>query len=268
MNDGMLGFLGAGKMAEALMSGAIRSGVVEASNVLACDVVAARREDLANRLGIGTTEDPFEVVARCSRIVLAVKPQDLGDLLAKVAPKLTRGHLVFSIAAGKRLDWLQKIAAEARFVRVMPNLALMVGEGMCAYCPGNYATADDAVQAERLLGCSGRVVRLPESCFDAVTALSGSGPAFFAKVMVDMARAAEDDGLPSDAARLLAMQTMLGTARYLMETKQDPAAFIKAVSSPKGTTVAGLDVMNDSDIATVLGQTIHAAAHRSYELSL
>ena len=268
MEEGMLGFLGAGKMAEALMSGAIRGGVVEASKVLACDIVAARREDLAGRFGVCTTEDPFEVVGRCPRIVLAVKPQDLGDLLAKVAPKLTSGHLVFSIAAGKRLDWLQKIAPEARFVRVMPNLALMVGEGMCAYCPGALATDADAAQAERLLGCSGRVVRLPESCFDAVTALSGSGPAFFAKVMVDLALAAEAEGLPADAARLLAMQTMLGTARYLMETKQDPAAFIKAVSSPKGTTVAGLDVMAASDLESILGQTIHAAARRSHELSL
>ena len=268
MNDGMLGFLGAGKMAEALMSGAIRGGVVEARNVLACDIVAARREDLAARLGVGTTGDPMEVAARCRRIVLAVKPQDLGALLAKVAPVLTREHLVFSIAAGKRLEWLQGIAAEARFVRVMPNLALMVGEGMCAYCPGALATEEDAAEAERLLGCSGRVARLPESCFDAVTALSGSGPAFFAKVMVDLAAAAEADGLPADAARLLAMQTMLGTARYLIETRQDPAEFIRAVSSPKGTTVAGLDVMNGSDIGAVLGETIHAAARRSRELSL
>lgn len=268
MEQQTLGFLGAGKMAEALMSGAMAGGVVDPSRVLACDISVARRADLAARLGIAVTDDPLAVVARCRRIVLAVKPQDLGDLLRKVASGLTSSHLVFSIAAGKRLEWLQKLAPEARFVRVMPNLALMVREGMCAYCPGALATEDDAAEAERLLGCSGRVIRLDESCFDAVTALSGSGPAFYAKVMVDMAIAAEAEGLPPEAARLLATQTMLGTARYLIETKQDPAAFIQAVSSPKGTTVAGLDVMADSDLATVLGQTIHAAARRSHELSL
>ncbi|MGI6494567.1 MAG: pyrroline-5-carboxylate reductase [Kiritimatiellia bacterium] len=263
-----LGFLGAGKMGEALMAGALRGGVAAPASVFACDVAEARRADLAARYGIETTADPAFVAARCNTLVLAVKPQDLEALLRTVSPLLTSEHLVFSIAAGKRLEWLEALAPRSRLVRVMPNLPVQVGAGMCAYCPGARATETDCAAAERLLGCSGRVVRLEESCFDAVTALSGSGPAFFAKVMMDMASSAVAEGLPEDAARLLALQTMFGTARYLLETGQDPAAFIQAVASPKGTTAAGLDVMSESDLAEVLGRTIRAAARRSRELSL
>jgi pyrroline-5-carboxylate reductase len=200
-------------------------------------------------------------------VLLAVKPQDLDALVRQIAPGLTCRHVVISIAAGKTLSHLQKLAGrKVRLVRVMPNLAMMVGEGMSAFCLGRGARPSDRRLAARLLGCCGRVVELAERHFDAVTALSGSGPAFFACLMSAMADAAVAEKLPADAARLLAVQTMLGAARYLRETGIEPAAFVQAVASPKGTTAAGLSVMEDSPVREILARTIHAAAVRSREL--
>lgn len=263
-----IGFLGAGKMAEALLAGLLDARVTRPGDVMVCDVLPARRDELVSRYGVQATDAPLEVVGGCRIVVLAVKPQDLEALLADVAARLTRRHLVVSIAAGKNLAWLQaRIGSQTRLVRVMPNLAVMVGEGMSAYCLGPQATAADRTWAERLLGCSGRVLELDEACFDAVTALSGSGPAFFAYLLQALAAAAVGEGLPAAAAGLLAEQTMLGAARYLLETGQDPQSFIQAVASPKGTTAAGLEVLDQSPIAAILGDTIRAAARRSRELS-
>ncbi len=263
-----IGFLGAGKMAEALLAGLLKARVARPADVMVCDVLPARRDEVASRYGVRATDAPLEVVTACRIVVLAVKPQDLEALLAGVAARLTRRHLVVSIAAGKNLAWLQaRVGSETRLVRVMPNLAVMVGAGMSVFCLGSQATAGDRTWAERLLGCSGRVLELEEPCFDAVTALSGSGPAFFAYLLNALAAAAAGEGLPAAAARLLAEQTMLGAARYLLETGQDPQTFIQAVASPKGTTAAGLAVLDGSTIAAILGDTIRAAAQRSRELS-
>jgi len=150
----------------------------------------------------------------------------------------------------------------------MPNLAVMVGEGMSVFCIGSQAKPSDRKLAARLLGCCGRVVELDERHFDAVTALSGSGPAFFTYLMSALADAAEAEGLPAGAARLLAEQTMLGAARYLLETGIDPTEFVQAVASPKGTTAAGLKVLDASAVRRILGRTIQAAARRSHELSM
>ncbi len=263
-----IGFLGAGKMAEAILSALIQNKVVPASQVMIREVVATRRAYMRRRYKVSTAVTATDLVQACDVVILAVKPQDLDELLAHVAPVLDKRHVVISIAAGKTLPHLQKLAGrQVRLVRVMPNLAVMVGEGMSAFCLGDHARPADRKLASRLLGCCGRVVELEERHFDAVTALSGSGPAFFTYLMAAMASAAEAEGLPVDAARLLAEQTMLGAARYLLETGIDPNALIQAVASPKGTTAAGLAVLESSAVGRILKKTIHAAAHRSHELS-
>ena len=262
-----IGFLGAGKMAEALLAAFLRQGAVAAGCVTACDVVYARRQLMRRRYRVSVTDDAAVLVRRCDLIVLAVKPQDLDGLLLRLAPLLGRKHLLLSIAAGKTLAHLHRLAGlQVRLVRVMPNLAVMSGEGMSVFCPGRRATAADRRLAARLLGCCGRVLQLPERHFDAVTALSGSGPAFFAWLLARLEAGAVSAGLPAEAARLLAEQTMLGTARHLMATAQAPEALIQAVSSPKGTTAAGLAVLDASDVGAVLARTIAAAAARSREL--
>ena len=263
-----IGFLGAGKMAEAILAALIRTGFVSVSAVMACDVVSGRRTVLRRRYRVATTDSAEELVGTCEVVFLAVKPQDLDALLRRIAPLLGTRHLLVSIAAGKTLKNLQRLAGKSvRIVRVMPNLAVMVGEGMSAFCLGRQARPADRRLVARLLGCCGQVVELQERYFDAVTALSGSGPAFFAYVMAALAGGAEDEGLPAPAARLLAEQTMLGAARYLLETGREPAEFIQAVASPKGTTAAGLAVLDASRIREILGRTIRAAAQRSRELS-
>ena len=263
-----IGFLGAGKMAEAILSALIRNRIVPASAIMVREVVANRRAFIRRRYRVASAATATDLVQACDVVILAVKPQDLDELLVHVAPALGRRHVVISIAAGKTLSHLQKLAGpRIRLVRVMPNLAVMVGEGMSAFCLGRHARPADRKLAARLLGCCGRVVELDERHFNAVTALSGSGPAFFAYLMSALAGAAGAEGLPADAARLLAEQTMLGAARYLLETGIEPEEFVQAVASPKGTTAAGLKVLEASAVRRILGRTIQAAARRSHELS-
>lgn len=260
-----LGFIGCGKMGGAILGAFLKNGVV-ADDVLVCD---ACEETLAKyrKQKIAVTDSPADVAACCRTIFLAVKPQDFDAMVSGIAHRLGPSKLVVSIAAGKTLARIRELAgAGPRLVRVMPNLPVLVGEGMVAYAPDASAKAADVKLVSKLLGSCGTAIQLDERHFDAVTALSGSGPAFFAYVMEAMAAAGEKLGLPADAARLLSNKTMLGTARYLAETAQDPQAFIRAVCSPKGTTEAGMKKLEASSVASVLDKTLAAAAKRSAEL--
>ena len=262
-----LGFVGCGKMGGAMLGAFLKSGI-DADDVLVCD---ASEEILAKyrKMKIAVTDSPADVAACCRTIFLAVKPQDYDAVVSGMAHRFGPSKLVVSIAAGKTLARLRELAGPGpRLVRVMPNLPVLVGEGMVAYAPDASAKKADIALVARLLGACGTAVRLDERHFDAVTALSGSGPAFFAYVMEAMAAAGERLGLPADVARLLSNRTMLGTARYLAETAQDPQAFIRAVCSPKGTTEAGMKKLTASSVATALDKTLAAAAKRSAELKL
>jgi len=262
-----LGFVGCGKMGGAMLGAFLKSGI-DADDVLVCD---ASEEILAKyrKMKIAVTDSPADVAACCRTIFLAVKPQDYDAVVSGMAHRFGPSKLVVSIAAGKTLARLRELAGPGpRLVRVMPNLPVLVGEGMVAYAPDASAKKADVALVARLLGACGTAVRLDERHFDAVTALSGSGPAFFAYVMEAMAAAGERLGLPADVARLLSNRTMLGTARYLAETAQDPQAFIRAVCSPKGTTEAGMKKLTASSVATALDKTLAAAAKRSAELKL
>jgi pyrroline-5-carboxylate reductase len=262
-----IGFIGAGKMAEAIMAALVKSKTAAPNEVLACDINAERRETIRRRLGVGVYSKADAVVGAAEVVVLAVKPQDLQAALEPLAPHFTSKHLVLSIAAGKTLAFLEGLLPAARVIRVMPNLPSVVGEGMSVFCSGAQATSRDRARARTLLASFGKVLELPESALDAVTALSGSGPAFFAYVLEAMIAGAVGLGLDRTDARLLAEQTMLGTSRYLVEIGDEPQAFIAAVASPKGTTAAGLEVLEASDLRAVLARTLGAAAHRSHELS-
>lgn len=262
------GFIGAGKMGGAILGAFLKSGKIAAEDVVVCEATPERAADVADKFKVATTTDPLEVVTSCRTVFLAVKPQDLDALLARLSPKLKATTLLVSIAAGKTLGKIREAAGpKPRLIRVMPNLAALVGEGMLVYTPDASATRADCKNIESLLSECGTVIRLDECHFDAVTALSGSGPAFFAYVMKSMASAGEAVGLPADVAALLSEKTMLGTAKYLSETKQNTADFIKAVCSPKGTTEAGMKKLSGSAVDGVLAKTIAAAAKRSAELS-
>ena len=260
-----IGFLGAGKMAEAIVSARVQTG--GASGVVACDISPERRDAMAKQYGVAVTDCPVETAKKCGVLVLAVKPQDLDALLADIKKHLTAKHLLISIAAGKTLAALKKAAGtQPRIIRVMPNLALMVQEGMSVYCAATNARPADKRLVAQLFGSAGAVLELPEKHFDAVTALSGSGPAFIAYVMGAMIEAAVAMKLPGDAARLLAEQTLIGTGIYLQNTGRDIGEFIHAVASPKGTTAAGLAVLEKSSLKAILAKTLAAAAARSAAL--
>ena len=261
------GFFGAGKMAEGILSAMTRLDGFDPASVIMAEKVPARARELSRRYGVATTPDVREVAKKAKTVFLAVRPQDLAEVAAAVRPLLTERHLVVSIVAGKTLQVLRKaLGSKARLVRVMPNLALRAAEGMCAVCGGKNALPKDVKLVTRVLGAAGRTVQLAEKHFDAVTALSGSGPAFFAFMELVMAEGGVRLGLPRDAARLLAEQTMFGTAKYLRESNADLAEFIAGVATKGGTTAAGMDVLASGDFKSTVAETLAAAARRSAEL--
>ena len=262
-----LGFFGAGKMAEGIVQAVAADGTMPLGSVVMAETFPARAAEMAKRYGVQTTPDAAAVVKAADAIFLAVKPQDVAALAAQVKPLLTEKKLIISIVAGKSLATLRKMfGAKVRLVRVMPNLALRAKEGMCAICPAKNATKADVKLVESILGAAGQTALLKEKDFDAVTALSGSGPAFFAYMEEAMAEGGVKLGLKPAVARQLAEQTMLGTAAYLRQSGADLGEFIAGVATKGGTTAAGMDVMRASDFKKVVAATLAAAAKRSAEL--
>ena len=262
-----LGFFGAGKMAEGSVQAVAADGTMPLGSVVMAETFPARAAEMAKRYGVQTTPDAAAVVKAADAIFLAVKPQDVAALAAQVKPLLTEKKLIISIVAGKSLATLRKMfGAKVRLVRVMPNLALRAKEGMCAICPAKNATKADVKLVESVLGAAGQTALLKEKDFDAVTALSGSGPAFFAYMEEAMAEGGVKLGLKPAVARQLAEQTMLGTAAYLRQSGADLGEFIAGVATKGGTTAAGMDVMRASDFKKVVAATLAAAAKRSAEL--
>jgi pyrroline-5-carboxylate reductase len=262
-----IGFIGAGKMAEAMMTGMIDRKYVAAGRIVAGDVDARRLADLQGRLGIRVVFSNVDVVREADICFLAVKPQQLGAVLSEIAASVTDGHLLVSIAAGKRIEGMEALLSRGRVMRVMPNIACLAGAGMSVYARGARVTDADAARVGEMLDCCGCAMELPEAQFDAVTALSGSGPAFFAYMAGCLADGAVREGLSGDVALTLAAKTMEGTARLILEKGISPAELAAAVTSAKGTTAAGREVLEAGAVEYVLSRTIMAAASRSRELS-
>jgi pyrroline-5-carboxylate reductase len=262
-----LGFLGAGKMATALARGWIDASLAAPGRLLASDPVPAAREAFAAVTGGRVTADNREVVAGSDLLVLAVKPQSMAALLAEIQPALASRHLTVSIAAGVGLKALAEgLGADRRLIRVMPNTPCLVGASAAGYSPGEAATADDVALVDRLLNAVGRAFRLPESLLDAVTGLSGSGPAFVAVVIEALSDGGVRMGLPREVAAALAAQTVFGSAKLLLETGMHPAALKDMVSSPAGTTIAGLHALERRGLRAALMDAVEAATQRAVAL--
>ena len=261
-----VGFLGAGKMGGAILQAMLRARITKPSSIKVCDASAERCEQLVAEYGVKSV--PAEAVVTDSDVVfLAVKPQDLSALLEPLPREVLQKPLFISIAAGRRIEWLEARLPGARMVRSMPNLGVSAGLGMTAYCGGTRARKVDLRLAGKLLGSTGKAIELPEEQLDAVTALSGSGPAFMAYVLQAMVEGGTDLGLEEEVAVELAVQTMLGTAAVLAEGTIDIGAFIRSVTSAKGTTAAGLAVLEQSSVAETMKRTLAEATQRSRELS-
>ena len=254
-------------MAEGILQAMLSEGV-KATDVVMAETCAERADEMAKRYGVKVVPDVQTVVKAAGMFFLAVRPQNVDEVAVAVRPLLNERKLLVSIVAGKTLAKLrQAFGAMARIVRVMPNLALRVGEGMCAICGSKNAKPADLRAVRKILGGAGETVELKEEDFDAVTALSGSGPAYFAYMEQAMMEGGVRLGLRPDVARLLAEQTMYGTAKYLRESGADLGAFIDGVCTKGGTTAAGMVKMAKPAFRKIVADTLAAAAKRSHELA-
>jgi pyrroline-5-carboxylate reductase len=255
-------------MGEALVSGLIRSGGRTVDEI----VVTARREErvreLAERYGVSATISNAEAVERAEVLVLMVKPQDMEALLREISPTVTPKHLVVSFAAGIRTSFVEKhLAEEVPVVRVMSNVAVLVDEAMSVVAPGSHAEDKHLAVAEELLGYVGKVLRLKEAHLDAITATSGSGPAYFFLLAEAMIEACILLGLARDVATELIIQTMLGSAKMLRDTGKHPVELREMVTSPGGTTIAAIRHLEEAGVRAAFLNAIDAARHRSAELA-
>ncbi len=265
--ENAIGFLGAGRMATALAKGLIGVGLFPAGRVAASDPSPAARAAFSAATGAEAFEDNADAVQRAGTIVLAVKPAHAAPVLASLRGPLA-GRLVLSIAAGVTLRTLESaVGATTRVIRVMPNTPALIGAGMSAFAAGAGATAADTALAEKIFGAAGLVASVPETLLDAVTGLSGSGPAYVYLVIEAMADGGVAAGLPRDLAQRLAAQTVLGAARMVLETGAHPGALKDAVASPGGTTIEGLGVLEQRGVRAAFLEAVRAAARRSAELA-
>jgi pyrroline-5-carboxylate reductase len=263
-----VGFLGAGQMATALASGWLDARLVRPDHCRASDPLPAARESFSARTGCPASPDNRAVVAGSDLVVLAVKPQSLPALLAEVRSEVeARSPLVVSVAAGVSLRKLAEgLGPRCRLVRVMPNTPCLVGASASGYSPGEHATPHDVALVGELLNAVGRAFELPESLLDAVTGLSGSGPAFVYLVIEALADGGVRVGLPRDVALALAAQTVLGSARMVLQGKQHPGVLKDMVASPGGTTIAGLHALERAGVRGAFMDAVEAATRRATEL--
>lgn len=262
-----VGFLGAGQMATALAGGWAKAGLLDVARSLASDPYPTAREKFQAATGVKTTASNRDVAAACDVLVLAVKPQMMAALLAEVRDAIPAGKLVVSIAAGVTLKALADgLGAGVPVVRVMPNTPCLVGASASGYTPGPAATAAHVELVGSLFGAVGKAVRVTEPQLDAVTGLSGSGPAFVYAFIEALADGGVRMGLPRDVALALAAQTVLGSAQMVLQTGQHPGALKDAVASPGGTTIAGLHALERAAFRAAAMDAVEAATKRSQEL--
>ncbi|HSB68791.1 MAG TPA: pyrroline-5-carboxylate reductase [Candidatus Methylomirabilis sp.] len=262
-----LAFVGGGNMGEALLRGLLAAKLVEAGDLLVSDVREDRLSFLRETYGVGTHANNADAVGPADLVVLAVKPQVMGRALDDLRHALDEKKLVVSIAAGIPISFIaDRFSFPLRVVRAMPNTPALILEGVSALAPGIHATPEDLQTARRLFEAVGKVVILDESLLDAVTGLSGSGPAYLFLVIEALADAGVKVGLPRDVAHLLAAQTVLGAARMALETGRHPGQLKDMVTSPGGTTIAGLHALEQGGVRAAFFNAVEAATLRSREL--
>ena len=261
-------FLGGGKMGEALVSGLIRSGGRNSDEIMVTNRREERARELADKYGVAATLDNAEAVRWADVLVLMAKPQDMEILLSQIREHVTPRDLVITFAAGVRTAFVEKhLPDDVPVVRVMSNVPVMVDEAMSVISPGSHAGEEHLVVAEELLGFVGKVLRLKERHQDAVTATSGSGPAYFFLLAEAMIEACILLGLSRDVATELIIQTMLGSAKMLRDTGKHPVELREMVTSPGGTTIAAIRHLEEAGVRAAFLNAIDAARQRSLELA-
>jgi pyrroline-5-carboxylate reductase len=262
-------FLGGGRMGEALASGLVRSKARSKSELIVTCRREVRAAEIAKRLGVQTTLSNKDAVAWAHTVVLTVKPQDMEALLGQIAGSVTPEHLVVSFAAGIRTSYIERyLVPGVPVVRTMSNVPVLVDEAMSVVSAGSAAGDKHLAVAEELLAAVGRVIRLPEKHQDAITATSGSGPAYFFLLAEAMIEACILLGLARDVATELIIQTMLGSAKMLRDTGKHPVELREMVTSPGGTTIAAIRILEEAGVRAAFLNAIDAACKRSAELAI
>ena len=263
-----IGFIGAGQMATALGEGFVRAGLVPGAELVASDPSSEARQRFARATGGQAVDDNAEVAGRADVLFLAIKPQQMVRVAAELKGKFGPDLLVISIAAGIRLSILaQGFGDKIRLVRVMPNTPCLVGKGACAYCLGGTATLADGQLVQQLLSAVGLAFEVEEKLLDAVTGLSGSGPAFVYVIIEALSDGGVRMGLPRAVASALAAQTVLGAAQMVLSTGDHPGVLKDRVASPGGTTIAGLQALEQAGLRGGLMAAVEAATRRSLEMA-
>ena len=262
-----VGLVGAGNMGEALLRGLIGSGALPSARCVVTNRSNdARLAGVADRWGVRTTRDKALLMAAGDVIVLAVKPQDLPDVLRDIAPHAQARHLVISVAAGIPLETIERYVEGVPAARAMPNTSTAVGASATAVCLGRWASEAHLATVRDIFEAVGSVVAVPEALFDVVTGLSGSGPAYVYLLAEALLEAGVRAGLSRSVALALVSQTVLGAGKMLIETGADPAVLRERVTSPGGTTMAGIRALEESGFQAAVSEAVERAARRAGEL--
>lgn len=262
-----LGFIGTGNMASAIMGGVIDKGLFKADEIIGADPFAPGRERAKEQFGIHVTADNKEVVKNAEVIILSVKPQFYADVIAGIRDDVTDDQIIITIAPGKTLSWLaDQFGRAVKIVRTMPNTPAMVGEGMTAACPNEHMTEEEIGRVKEILESFSRVELVPEKLMDVVTAVSGSSPAYVFMFIEAMADAAVLAGMPRAQAYEFAAQTVMGSAKMVLETGQHPGALKDMVCSPAGTTIEAVRVLEEKGMRAAVIDAVKACVDKSRNL--
>ena len=268
LNDKTIGMIGTGNMGKALIDGLIASGATKAENIICSDASEQQLVDVREKYGVETTMDNIAAVKAADIIIYAIKPQIMASVLKETADFLNKDKLIISIAAGVPMAAIESLLnKELRLIRVMPNVAVAVKEGATAIAAGGNATQEDIQLAMAIFDSVGKSIFVKENyLMDAITGLSGSGPAYIFMIVDALADAGVKMGLSRKDARVLASQTVLGAAKLLLETNAHPGELKDSVTSPGGTAIAGLHTLEKGGLRTTMMNAVEAATNRSKEL--
>jgi pyrroline-5-carboxylate reductase len=262
-----IAFIGGGNMGEAMVSAILDKGLARPESIRVSDVSQARRKHLAQKYGVAVMASNLEAISGKDIIILAVKPQNLAEVMAELGGKLKSSQLVLSIIAGARIDTLSKGLKHGGIVRAMPNTPAQIGEGMSVWTVTPQVTEEQKGLAGAVLGAMGGELYVDdEKYIDMATAISGSGPAYFFLMVESLIDAAVAIGLPRDMARELVLQTMLGSSRLIQKSGEEPAELRRKVTSPGGTTARALEQFEQGDFAGLVKRAVRAAYDRAREL--
>ena len=261
-----IGFIGGGKMATAIMKGIINSHLCSSDEIMVSDTNEDTLNALTNNYDIKTTIHNVEVVKNSNILIFAVKPFVLRDVLSEIKPFITKEHVIMSIAAGISTNTIEEIVGEIPVIRIMPNTPALVNEGMSAICKGKHANVDHMQTALRIFDSIGKVIEEEEKYIDIITAISGSGPAFYYYIINEIAKAGEKLGLDYQTCLTLSAQTALGAAKMIMKSGTNPEQLITNVTTPGGCTAVGNEVLKETKISDILSATIEKTAKKAYEL--